>query len=292
MARGLCVDSSRTDSEPLGRLPTDPRVNAYSPPRCSGAGRPGSSGLALFHSALILTLPLSGVATLASLQTQASAQAAAATPAASGISWLAAGDSYSSGQGLPTTEPPCAQGDGLGVDGSTWSTVASEQLGIGSFEAGSPDLRACTGTISDQFFNNHGGGDDPQWSKSMGRYDLVSFSFGGNDIGFASIIQHCVIQGGCPLSPQCARRSQKLGTTGVYKGSFRIPPFPEFLTHVATSAVAHGGNVVVMGHPELIANPDDWPTGMTKCDGHFSKNTADEMKEAGPGTLTPPSAPL
>lgn len=233
---------------------------------------------ALFHSALILTLPLSGVATLASLQTQPSAQAAAATPAASGISWLAAGDSYSSGQGLPTTEPPCAQGDGLGVDGSTWSTVASEQLGIGSFEAGSPDLRACTGTISDQFFNNHGGGDDPQWSKSMGRYDLVSFSFGGNDIGFASIIQHCVIQGGCPPESAVRQKIAELGTTGVYKGSFRIPPFPEFLTHVATSAVAHGGNVVVMGYPELIANPDDWPTGMTKCDGHFSKNTADEMR--------------
>ncbi len=33
-----------------------------------------------------------------------------------------------------------------------------------------------------------------------------------------------------------------------------------------------------MGYPELIANPDDWPTGMTKCDGHFSKNTADEMR--------------
>ena len=31
-----------------------------------------------------------------------------------------------------------------------------------------------------------------EWNPSMGRYDLVTFTFGGDNLGFASIIEQCV----------------------------------------------------------------------------------------------------
>jgi len=91
----------------------------------------------------------------------------------------------------------------------------------------------------------------------MGRYDLVSFSFGGNDVGLFSAVQHC-LSSGCPDSAERAKIAQ-LATTGVYKGSLHIPSYPTFLNHVANAAVRTNGNVVVMGYPEGIEDPALWP---------------------------------
>jgi len=191
-----------------------------------------------------------------------------------GITWLAAGDSYASGQGLPSPAGACAQGTGAPGAGSAWSIVAAQLLGRSSFASGSPDLVACTGAISDEFFHSHTGLVDeiplnksphgPQWTTKMGQSDLVSFSFGGDDIGFASILQHCVVTS-CPPDAAVRDKIAELGSSGVYKGSLHIPSFPTFLNHVATAAVVSGGNVIVMGYPEVFEKPSLWGPKTTSC---------------------------
>jgi hypothetical protein len=123
----------------------------------------------------------------------------------------------------------------------------------------SPTLVACTGAISDQFFNADGSPYDPEWTPSMHRYNLVTFSFGGDDIGFPSIVKHCAV-GLCPPDQAVRQKISLLDSTGVYKGSELIPPYPTFLRHVATSAVTKGGNVVVMGYPEIFEDPSLVPS--------------------------------
>ena len=186
---------------------------------------------------------------------------------ASPITWLAAGDSYASGAGLPRTTG-CGQGTGRNGLSSTWSVVAAAQLKTEgySFAGGSPVLVACTGAISDQFFNTDGQPTSRQWSPWMGRFDLVTFSFGGDDLGFATIISDCV-ELGCPSDSSVRQKIHLLGTTGVYKGSLHIPAYPTFLKHVANTAVVSGGNVVVMGYPELVEDPTLWTSGRQNCYG-------------------------
>lgn len=191
------------------------------------------------------------------------------------ISWLAAGDSYASGAGLPNTNSPCAQGTGKGAFSSTWAVVAARKLTAEgwSIKGGGPTLVACTGAISDEFFTSHtgdvGGSHPQQWNASMGRFNLVTFSFGGGDLGFASILQHC-LSTGCPPDAAVRSKIHQLATTGVYKGSLLIPSYPVFLSHVANAAVTTGGNVVVMGYPEIFEDPSLWPAALKvigKCQG-------------------------
>jgi len=208
------------------------------------------------------------------------APATQSTAASHPITWLAAGDSYASGQGLTHTTEPCAQGTGQKGLSTTWAISAAHILqGQGlSIAHGSPDLVACTGAISDEFFHSHTGLVDeipvasdtphgPQWTHKMGQSDLVTFSFGGDDIGFPSIIQHCVDHQGCPSDQAVREKIKLLGSTGVYKGSLHIPSYPTFLRHVANSAVVKGGNIVVMGYPELFEDPSLWNSGRTSCAG-------------------------
>jgi hypothetical protein len=234
----------------------------------------------LFHVAVVVTV-ISTTALLAVPEPSASAT----TAGQEGLTWLAAGDSYASGQGLPVSTAPCAQGTGQNGSGATWAVSAAGILktaGV-TIAHGSPDLVACTGAISDEFFHSHTGLVDdlpanlktphgPQWRPQMGRYDLVSFSFGGNDIGFVSILLHCRTIG-CPSDASVRQKITELGTTGVYKGSLQIPPYPVFLDTVAKQAVVPGGNVIVMGYPEVFDTPGLWgATAQTECAG-YSKAT-------------------
>jgi hypothetical protein len=82
----------------------------------------------------------------------------------------------------------------------------------------------------------------------MGRYDLVTFSFGGDDVGFASIMMACYE--GSNLCTDKAVRAQIAAVANSYR---------TFLAKVATNAVVADGNVVVMGYPELIEDPGLWP---------------------------------
>ena len=187
------------------------------------------------------------------------------------ITWLAAGDSYASGQGLVDPSGPCARGTGKDGSGFTWALSGASTLkenGI-SVASGSPDLVACTGAISDQLFNADGSPNAPQWnSKKMQPFDLVTFSFGGDDIGFKATIEACTLHAHlCPPANTERNKIAAMGTTGVTLNGRHLPSYPSFLNHVAKTAVVKGGNVVVMGYPQVFENPTMWDTGRTVCSG-------------------------
>jgi hypothetical protein len=184
------------------------------------------------------------------------------------ISWLAAGDSYASGQGLTRTTKPCAQGTGAKGLGSTWAIVAAQVLRSSKFgiKSGSPDLVACTGAVTDDFFNRQATNKPPQWTKKSGRYDLVTFSFGGDDIDFEDVVKQCTLTH-CPPDGSVRQQIAALGTTGVTLNGRHLPTYQSFLQHVATAAVNQDGNIVVMGYPELIEDPALWGANENTCAG-------------------------
>ena len=108
------------------------------------------------------------------------------------LSWLAAGDSYSSGEGLPHAAGPCAQGAENG-DSQEWAAVAHEALlkAIPSFAR--PVLVACTGAKIDQLIDSNDKAGHPEWDPSMGRFDLVTFTFGGDNVNFRPVMEQCLV---------------------------------------------------------------------------------------------------
>jgi hypothetical protein len=90
----------------------------------------------------------------------------------------------------------------------------------------------------------------------MGRFDLVTFSFGGDDVGFATIIGDCYTGGSKCTDAYVRPRISTLDKQ-----------FPTFLLKVAKTAVVAGGNVLVMGYPEVIEDPNLWPAAL-KLTGH------------------------
>lgn len=152
------------------------------------------------------------------------------------VSWLAAGDSYSSGYGA-------SSGDILdcGRHDEAWPSVARNEI---TMTSGAFTFSACKGATTNQVLEQAGGH----------RFDLVTFSAGGNDLGFSSVLQACltvVPWGGKPgcLPDDLAKTAIEARIKSIY---------PKFLNEVAKQVSNRGGNVVVVGYPELFAEPSQW----------------------------------
>ncbi len=212
---------------------------------------------------------------------------------------LVAGDSYSSGEGLEnntTGEKDCQRGIGR-VGANTkksaslaWGQQVMEAMSNG--EVGQWDLpetwfAACTGAVSENFAvtaqpekrtktqlaeAQDGIGNKP--------FDAVMFSFGGNDIGFASIIADCigyevdwtVVLPGCYVTVQNLQdridKELKLRVTGLYQQ--------------VLDATAPGALVVVAGYPQVLAPAKDWPiyAKVSRCHGLLPED-APTLREVG-----------
>ena len=132
--------------------------------------------------------------------TTPSMQAAAETEedAPRAVTWLSAGDSYSSGEGVNGNEGNCAQSS------FAWGPAAAEILDDRyEWDFETVVFTACTGAIAEDMFNRtehgiaNGLGDQWEWAVEQagipddGRFDVITLSFGGNDIGFADIVMDC-----------------------------------------------------------------------------------------------------
>jgi hypothetical protein len=111
------------------------------------------------------------------------------------VSWHSAGDSYSSGEGVLENKGTCAQSpDAYGP----LTAIAIQGSGV-TIE---PNVfTACTGHLVEDFENRRPGvekaslldwGLEQGLQTSGGRGDVVTLSFGGNDVGFADIIADCL----------------------------------------------------------------------------------------------------
>ena len=188
--------------------------------------------------------------------------AASVTP----LRWLAAGDSYSSGEGLPHSTGPCAQAN-PGSGSRAWTQAAYQDLGPDKSGFQVPTLAACTGAQSWRFFEPgtsivhvfHQRTLPAEWSRAMGRFGLVTFTFGGDDLDFGGVVKQCI---GLPFAAKYpsdpGHRCPKDSLLRTNIASFG-KGFAQLLRTIATDAVTTGGRILVLGYPELIEAPSLWP---------------------------------
>lgn len=160
------------------------------------------------------------------------------------LRWLAAGDSYASGQGLPNLETKCARAK---APNQNWAEVAAGLLARAGYDFATPRMTACTGATTRQFFHPKGKL-PPQWTAKMGRFNLVTFSFGGDNVDFATVVASCVTTHSICTDTYVRKKIRHFAKT-----------YSQFLHRVAAKAVTKDGNVVVMGYPELVETPSLWP---------------------------------
>jgi len=174
------------------------------------------------------------------------------------ITWLAAGDSYSAGAGLANTSGLCDQA-GTTTNSMAYPQHAYEDLGSSVPGLDEPTFVACSGATSADFLRLADAAGQPEWTSALGRFDLVTFTFGGNNVDFAGIVTQCVAGSprvappdpghSCPSDSYVRKLIARKLTTA----------YETFLTKVANDVVEPGGNIVVLGYPDIVELPRLWP---------------------------------
>lgn len=259
----------------------------------------------------------------------ATAESATAAEPDQSRRWLALGDSYSSGEGIQDTPTPsaaqrprrgeevrdCRRATGEGDRVPAWAPGAYVQVGD-DLGIGEQAFVACTGAISDEVKDVPPLRDDPRTTPYPGqigeaetrwgeeKWDLVTFSMGGNNIKFADIIRACIVpraahdlpwqeylrvEVGCPITPEqlSARIKMLVGKqpidTDEYEGKTTLP---EMYDTVAEH-VRPGGDVVVVGYPNIIEEAGagrwqnrPWCQGIWRKDVELLRNGLNELNTA------------
>jgi lysophospholipase L1-like esterase len=193
---------------------------------------------------IVLTAALTAFATL--LGTNASATAA--------DHYVALGDSYSSGLGA---------GSYISSSGSCdRSTNAYSQLWANSRHPASYVSVACSGATTQDVLNN-------QISALSGGTTLVSITIGGNDVGFSSVMETCVLDSdsACLSAINTATAQAKSILPGRLANTF-----------AAIRNAAPSAHVVVLGYPELYDLSHSWYCpGLSGTDRSALNNAADTL---------------
>jgi lysophospholipase L1-like esterase len=164
------------------------------------------------------------IALAAGLATAATVRPAGA---ASAVSYVALGDSYSSGLGA---------GDYISSGGSCdRSTRAYPEQWAGSHSPASFVFAACAGATTSDVINS-------QVAALTGSTTLVSITIGGNDAGFSSVMETCVLHS----------TSTCLSAVATAK-DFVIHKLPALLRNTlqAIHAAAPNARIILLGYPEL-----------------------------------------
>jgi lysophospholipase L1-like esterase len=174
----------------------------------------------------VLTSGASAILGIASVLTVVGVSAPAAD-AASGVNYVALGDSYSAGVGA---------GDYISSTGSCdQSTNSYPQVWASQNSPASFNDETCSGaTTSDVLSSQLGALND--------NTTLVSITIGGNDIGFSNVMETCVLDSDSDCQSAVATAENEAQTT-----------LPGELANLyqTISADAPNAQVVVLGYPEL-----------------------------------------
>jgi len=162
--------------------------------------------------------------TAAALLTATAAVALAASPAdAAGPNYVALGDSYSSGVGTTSSY----------LNSCDQSTSAYPYLYAQAAGASSFSFEACTGATTSDVINS-------QLGTLSSSTTLVSITIGGNDVGFSTIMEDCILEGdsGCTSAVNGAENAVNT-TLGASLDT----------TYSDIRAKAPNAKVVVLGYP-------------------------------------------
>lgn len=216
------------------------------------------------------------------------------------VDWQSSGDSFSSGEGVDYNEGPCAQAQ------NAYGRQAAQTMNSKGWTLRTNTFTACTGHLVEDMFNPRSDSEGKaslwQWGKDQGgpdRVDVLTMSFGGNDIGFADIITNCLVAtassftgaigavagntlGDCaqpqdvleqridalldpPKRGECGgiRRTH---TDGSYDCDLAIDiaanrrgSIIDFYYDVVTKHLTERGRLYIVGYPSLFAPTNQWP---------------------------------
>ncbi|ACU76063.1 lipolytic protein G-D-S-L family [Catenulispora acidiphila DSM 44928] len=166
--------------------------------------------------------------------------------------YVALGDSYSSGVGA---------GSYISSSGSCdRSTNAYSQLWANSRHPASYVSVACSGATTQDVLNN-------QISALSSSTTLVSITIGGNDVGFSSVMETCVLDS----SSTCLN-----AINAAVAQAKTILPGRLATTFAAIRSAAPSAHVVVLGYPELYDLGHSWYCpGLSGTDRTALNNAAD-----------------
>ncbi|MCO5318556.1 MAG: SGNH/GDSL hydrolase family protein [Microthrixaceae bacterium] len=200
------------------------------------------------------------------------------------LTYAAIGDSYSSGEGTRDS------GDECGRSPAAYPELLAEQLrSEGRLEAASESTEqsgpafvfvACSGAeIPDVESQLDALGDQ--------RFDLVTLTVGGNDVGFLDTLIDCVGADdviGALLDRDIGRALERGCSFDETELEQRTGPLAEGLDELYERIVgehlADDGRLVVLGYPQLFEDPSDWSAAEgDSCDG-FAKADAQLLRAA------------
>ena len=221
------------------------------------------------------------------LSTTAGASAQSGEVPEGSVSWLSTGDSYSSGEGVFGNEGDCAQ------TRNAWGPLTADKLRPMGWTIGPEAFTACTGLLVEHFFNaSDKAASLFEWGLEQGvpaRTDIITLSFGGNDIGFPDLIKDCldqdswfVIWSGCdfsevdvqerinalldpPLTDCVGGRVINLVDADPYLCDLWIGPdlanrgsYIDFLVQLAENHLTDRGRIYLAGYPAIVAPNSEW----------------------------------
>lgn len=162
--------------------------------------------------------------------------------------YVALGDSYSAG---PLVPPQTGQPAGCLRSGSNFPSAVAEGTGATDFV----DV-SCSGATTADFTAPQKvtlGENPAQFDALTGTEDLVTFTIGGNDIGFGEIIQECALRS--PQQPLGAACRDFYGDQLNQRIAETAPKIAAALAEIGTRSP--GARVAVVGYPALL--PDEGP---------------------------------
>ncbi|MER5861316.1 SGNH/GDSL hydrolase family protein [Streptomyces sp900105245] len=158
--------------------------------------------------------------------------------------YVALGDSYTSGPGIPRqVDADCARSD------RNYPSLVAAQRRVTSFT----DV-SCGGATTAEMWQAQGT-NGPQLDALRRDTDLVTLQIGGNDVGFGSIIGTCARLGvQDPTGNPCERSYKAAGYDQLALAILRTAPKVDRVLRAVHARAPHA-RVVVVGYPDLL--PDD-----------------------------------
>ena len=183
------------------------------------------------------------------------------------VSWLAAGDSFSSAEGIPGAQGDCARSQ------MAYAPLARDEL-ADELDITEFALVACTAAklhhFDDQLAEALEGRTDDR------RFELVTITLAGNDAGFEAVLFDCL---GLELNEAAQTvLSALLGTAGaecdvgrdelIERVESLEPRLVDLYRRLSDDVVTADGAVIVLGYSHLWADPEGWASDPAdRCEG-------------------------
>ena len=258
-------------------------------------------------TAALAVLAVAGLVTATAGAVPPAADSARTTPLTRPVTWAAIGDSFSSGEGIS------------GAGDAAWDVCARSDLAYGvraaqllrsqrDWEITSAPNAACTGAVTPEVYE---AGNPPksvpaqleQIRGTAERFDVITVSTGGNDIGFADTLADCIVpKGHMPDSWtelanfDVARQYCTKGVAEMFDDvdalleDHQVPngsggardsvSLSELYRDIVENQLTSEGILVVAGYPRIFAPVDEWPAWRGRSCEFMTKTGADRINQA------------